>query len=358
MSERIHVLAQQLFGKSSVAECDVEEIKQLTQRYPYFAPAQFLLLEKLKQENSPDYHSQLQKAVLYYHNPLEFEYFISSERFYTDEQAARYTVHVTPEETANEETPVLDGQEVELDRNASYASEELNFIANEREENEQEEKKDGEFYGTGMDAAKGELEQLEISSFHNETIEEPEDLETLHAPIVEFSDESETTVYDEKDQDNGPNISVQLSAELSSYSIPKPPTPDSQLQTPNPEPLAFEPYHTVDYFASQGIKLSQDEVPKDKFGKQLKSFTEWLKTMKRLPVTEIPQAANSSLESNVQHLAEDSVHESEIVTEAMAEVWLKQGNRQKALEIYNKLGLLNPSKRAYFAALIENVKRS
>src|SRR5215217_4077648 len=86
MSERIHVLAQQLFGRSSVEECDLQEIKDLAQRYPYFAPVQFLLLEKLKQENSPDYHAQLQKAVLYYHNPLEFEYFISSGRFYTDEE--------------------------------------------------------------------------------------------------------------------------------------------------------------------------------------------------------------------------------------------------------------------------------
>ena len=84
MSERIHVLAQQLFGKSSVDECDLQEIKDLVTRYPYFAPAQFLLLEKLKKENSPEYSSQLQKAVLYYHDPLEFEYFISSDRFETD----------------------------------------------------------------------------------------------------------------------------------------------------------------------------------------------------------------------------------------------------------------------------------
>ena len=29
MSERIHVLAQQLFGKSSVDECDLQEVKDL-----------------------------------------------------------------------------------------------------------------------------------------------------------------------------------------------------------------------------------------------------------------------------------------------------------------------------------------
>ncbi|HEY8387517.1 MAG TPA: hypothetical protein VIK74_02880, partial [Parasegetibacter sp.] len=46
----------------------------------------------------------------------------------------------------------------------------------------------------------------------------------------------------------------------------------------------IQPYHAIDYFASQGIKLAQDKEPQDKFGKQLKSFTEWLKTMKKIPV--------------------------------------------------------------------------
>ena len=54
MSERIHMLAQQLFGKPSVAECSLEEIKEVTERFPYFSAAQFLLLEKLKQTGSPD----------------------------------------------------------------------------------------------------------------------------------------------------------------------------------------------------------------------------------------------------------------------------------------------------------------
>src|SRR5690606_17502730 len=47
--------------------------------------------------------------------------------------------------------------------------------------------------------------------------------------------------------------------------------------------LLFTPYHTVDYFASQGIKLKPNEKPTDKFGEQLKSFTEWLKVLKKTP---------------------------------------------------------------------------
>ena len=121
--------------------------------------------------------------------------------------------------------------------------------------------------------------------------------------------------------------------------------------------LLFEPYHTVDYFASQGIKFKEEEKPKDKFGQQLKSFTDWLKTMKRLTVSEIPSSVDSNLEEKVEQLAEVSLQERDVVTEAMAEVWEKQENHQKAIEVYRKLSLLEPSKSTYFAAKIEELKK-
>lgn len=121
--------------------------------------------------------------------------------------------------------------------------------------------------------------------------------------------------------------------------------------------LIFEPYHTVDYFASQGIKMKEEEKPKDKLGQQLKSFTEWLKTMKRLPVAEIVKEVDPGSEKKVEQLAETSLQERDVVTETMAEVWEKQGNLSKSIEIYNKLSLLEPSKSAYFAAKIEDLKK-
>ncbi|MEP6700552.1 MAG: hypothetical protein ABJA85_04530 [Bacteroidota bacterium] len=121
--------------------------------------------------------------------------------------------------------------------------------------------------------------------------------------------------------------------------------------------LVFEPFHTVDYFASQGIKFKEEEKPKDKFGQQLKSFTDWLKTMKRFPVTEIVKPLEPHTEQKVVQLAEHSIEDREIVTEAMAEVWEKQGNAGKAIEVYSKLSLLDPSKNRYFAAKIEDLKK-
>ncbi|MEP6750074.1 MAG: hypothetical protein ABJB86_20215, partial [Bacteroidota bacterium] len=121
--------------------------------------------------------------------------------------------------------------------------------------------------------------------------------------------------------------------------------------------VLFEPYHTVDYFASQGIKLSKMEADsKDKLGRQLKSFTEWLKTMKKLPQVSINKILAENEESKVVEDANHSIETKEVITEAMAEVFEKQGLNDKAAEIYQKLSLLNPAKSAYFAARMEDLK--
>ncbi|HMH32039.1 MAG TPA: hypothetical protein VK543_03360 [Puia sp.] len=122
------------------------------------------------------------------------------------------------------------------------------------------------------------------------------------------------------------------------------------------EELKFEPYHTIDYFASLGIKFIQEENPTDKFGKQLKSFTAWLKTMKRSSTSLLDTEMNAMTEATIQDIAEHSIEEKEVITEAMAEVLALQGKMDKAIELYHKLSLLNPSKSAYFAGRIEHFK--
>ncbi len=128
-----------------------------------------------------------------------------------------------------------------------------------------------------------------------------------------------------------------------------------ETNTGNADALTFEPMHLVDYFASQGIKLSEEVQPTDKLGMQLKSFTGWLKTMKKIHVADT-QASAGIADMVIQTLAAKSNTEGEVLTEAMAEVLLQQGKTEKAADLYKKLSLLNPSKIAYFAAKIEQLK--
>jgi hypothetical protein len=122
------------------------------------------------------------------------------------------------------------------------------------------------------------------------------------------------------------------------------------------EELQFTPYHTIDYFASQGIQYEQEENPSDKFGKQLKSFTAWLKSMKKLPKAVMESEMSDTTEAAIQSIAEHSIEEKEVITEAMAEVLALQGKRDKAIDLYRKLSLLNPDKSAFFAARIDQLK--
>ena len=139
---------------------------------------------------------------------------------------------------------------------------------------------------------------------------------------------------------------------------PAPSLPVVEKVEPKDDALVFEPYYTVDYFASQGIKTVLEEQPKDRLGQQLKSFTEWLKTIRQMPPQQIASMNDAGSEEKVVQLATHSLAEENVDTEAMAEVWIKQDQPEKAIRIYEKLSLLNPSKSSYFALLIEKLKRT
>jgi hypothetical protein len=144
--------------------------------------------------------------------------------------------------------------------------------------------------------------------------------------------------------------------------LPTPAPVPSQEQLPTPAPaviaepvLTFEPYHTIDYFASQGIRLKLDENPTDQLGKQLKSFTDWLKVMRRLPQKEKEIVPDRVAEQAIQSIAAHSIEGKEVLTETMAEVLAMQGMPERARIVYEKLSLLDPGKSAYFATKIEQL---
>ena len=189
----------------------------------------------------------------------------------------------------------------------------------------------------------------EAELFQNTMPEVPPENETIAAsPKLQESPEPEFEIK--------PDVTSEPIAEaaIAPQTLEQAPAPEAAQPQ---ETLTFEPYHTVDYFASQGIKLSQQEAANDALGRQLKSFTEWLKTMKRLPESAPQQSPGSAGEHKVERLAAHSVHTADVVTESMAEVWLKQGNKEKAADVYRKLSLRNPSKSAYFAAKVESLNK-
>jgi hypothetical protein len=220
MKNRIAVLTQNLLGKPGLEDCELSEIRQLVNQYPWMAAAHLLLVKKMMLEKENDWPLELEKTTLYF-NDRQWMHFLLNEAAITEAAV-----------------PV---------------------------------------------------------SFTNTSTKPKED-------------------------------------------------------------LLFEPFHTVDYFASPGIRFKIYEQPTDKFGQQIKSFTYWIKTMKKLPLSEIGKSVDPKEERKVEQLAGRSLEQEDVVTEAMAEIWVKQRNFAKAREVYQKLSLLEPAKSAYFASKINELK--
>jgi len=413
MNNAINELVRSIVKKNSLAECSVSELQRLTTQYPYFGPVQFLLARKLKEENSSQYAKQSQKAILYFQDDLWFDYVTSSrlnEVVFSKNTEKTEVVPVQPlmptKETTAEEferteivaEPLVE-ETVQVEEKLSEpVVEHVEEVAASTEEiqkgsiieptigtiqpTEEKEEVAVEEVHQPKEISEPAVEVVEVK----EEIAEPEvgsveRVEEIEGPVQPVIHEKAPVEYDDgSNYSSEPEVklaeavheqlvepmgSEDMNSEEEEETTPVntdlPPLPGLKIEPFNPETakLSFEPYHTVDYFASQGIKFKEDEKPKDRFGQQLKSFTEWLKTLKKAPETAAGSTptATGPEDKKVTQMAAHSLAEGEVVTEAMADVWEKQGNHEKAIETYRKLSLLNPSKSAYFAAKIDHLKQ-
>ena len=334
MQQPMQPIIQHLFQVSSLGDISRQRLEAFVEEYPSFGIGHYLLSRKLKAEGSERYAAVTQKTSLYFTNPFWLQWQLENE-----------TVEAAPLPADDDLAEALSG-----------AGEEEFII----EEGDQMTAGEGE-------AIEGEPVHLEDSDGPTAaellllSIEEAKNLrETLHKINHDFDTETEAPIRDEEAPfvvDESEGAAAEGAAAATAATEPT----NGSAGSSQPEPVAetatavFEPYHTIDYFASQGIRLTPDENPTDVLGKQVKSFTDWLKSMKRLQQKDREVVPDRVAEQAVQTIAAHSIEGREVVTETMAEVLAKQGMREKARVVYEKLILLNPDKRAYFAAKIEQL---
>lgn len=325
MSKRTDLLTQQLWNKSSLDDCSETEIEALAHQYPYFSTVQLLLLQK---RGSAVEDGAYQKAALHCPNPLLVQHWLIHQEEETATQLFENPIPVT--ENAEAEIEHFTEQKEEaLITDSPLAVEAPKFeIAS----------TDTELGIPSVEEAEPEGEETNLLPAEEQLPLEPEQLFENPMPAA------------------APEVVKEVVPEPATE-VPEVAAVAATIQDQPIEPITFEPFYTVDYFASQGIKLSVPEGSNDSLNRQMRSFTQWLKTMKRLPATAITSNTDVPGENRVASLAAHSLSKADVVTESMAEVWVKQGNTEKAKEVYNKLSLLYPAKSAYFAAKIESLKK-
>lgn len=409
----------QLIGQSNLADAGADELFQLTDSHPYFSIPHFFLTKKLKEEKHSGFINQLQKTTLFFRNPYWLHYQLSPttqqiqivskeakeettepllnqviqeeiensihaareieiEKIEPEvsnevliEEASTVTQDISVDEIIHESTnlngdkleksePLLATETsqvttIEQDVTAAVTTEEItasNLEGNNNILNSIE------FNIPQKNIVVTELSNASITSFaleateENEPIDEPiveantivtssSSIEDIDQVLDEIEVEGEPTIIDEK-------ITNLLKVQLEAFKQPV--ATDTKLD------IETEPYHTVDYFASQGIKPEIDHTAEDSLSKQLRKFTDWLKHMKNVPPSNEDLGTDPELETAIQGIAQTSNEAKEIVTETMAEVLVKQGKIDKAIQLYIKLSFLNPDKSAYFASKIQILK--
>ena len=314
-------LFESLFKQNRLANNTKDFLLHLTREHPYFTAAQFYLLQQTE-TGSTGYNKQAAKTALLFNNPLwlNFQLNQSVTTLLAKQPIAENNAYNAEIEELEKIHPITTTSET-ISENEQLAIPAIAIEESKTVENE--------IAAESADTFTGNL--LSDAFVAHEKITEPEN-----------NDEN----YDDEDEE------ITDQKEIEPMNIKLNFTNDTATTE---DTITFEPLHRSDYFASVGIKLSEEIKPGDKLGRQLKSFTDWLKTMKKIHEEQLPQQ-NEQADIVIQKMAEKSNTEDEVLTEAMAEVLQQQGKAHKAIELYQKLSLLNPAKSAYFAAKIDQVK--
>ncbi len=299
------------------------QLQKIAEDYPWFSPVHFFMLKRDGITNE----RVAALTNLHFNNPFLLNYQLNRETETVAGDQLPEPIHF-PEAAAGE--PVVDAEPKTVNETTGITVEKEMILQGSEEEEKNRIKQED------IPVVPGVVQHFFAT--HPISEKTTTDISTVKIETVP-ADETEIT---------------RQSVDSALTQAENPPKDEEPAKGTLPQEWLFEPLHTTDYFASQGIKLSEEVQTTDKLGKQLKSFTEWLKTMKK--VHDSKQTSDVPLDVSVQNMAEKSNVEQEVLTETMAEAFLKQGKKEKAIETYQKLSLLNPAKSAFFAAKIENLK--
>lgn len=336
-----------MFERESLDEMTLDELQALAQQYPYSSIVHFLHTSKLKETFDRHFPEAVSHTALYFNNPHWLDYQLSGEN-------ERGLIKKFNIEENEEVTSISDPL---LEDNIVFASDSYH--------NSEEDELDIDLHPYAHvektnEAAYEDIED-EIETI-DDSINEPSTGDEQYIDLDKLEEPKFIATFQEAESDikaNEESIFTEKEIIASVNSFP-------EVETSNPSQesfdkktegqlLEFDPYHTVDYFASQGIKFN-DKEDKDELGLKVKSFTAWLKTMKKLQPTSLNTSENNTNE--VENTEEPFQKAELIVTEAMAEVYLKQGMAEKAIDIYTKLSLQNPSNSHIFANRILAIKQN
>lgn len=344
MNKEETIALQQLTGATHLNEVALEHLQQLVADYPYFATAQLLLCQKMLRDKHPGFEQQLYKTALYFPNEPWLRYLLlpTKEIHFANnilpEKEPSANIELNEPATDENKTPETITQ---IAAEQTIAKPTVALVDAGIKEDTASQTEPDRLIEEGKAIVPPAVEERETTFSREDIDAEPEE-----APLdeEELAQQTEPLPIEASNQ----KIASLLSGQAEEFA--------KSVAADKPVAIETEPYHTVDYFASQGIKLDARKEDTG-FDKKVHKFTDWLRQMKRISPKPLDLGTEAEEESQVADIAASSNLTRDVITESMAEVLEKQCKFGKAIEIYEKLSLLYPSKNAYFAAKIQQLKQ-
>lgn len=340
-SSSIQYISQVLAEPQNISDADAESIAALIETYPYFVPARYMDAAN-KHKNEPYNNAMMSVMQLYMNNWLMYCQFLNTAMNGADVSvpAAKPIATTTTQEEAvvtPPETATVAEEEIFVEEPVVFAEEEV-----------------------------VEVEEIPV--------------EHIEIEVAEIPEQEEVNIVEDE------SFVAPAAAEPEPlYTQKKPAAPEDDYQPETDESFIL-PVYTEDYFLHQGMQVS-NKIPENLPGKDLTpadeakslmvvmSFSEWLVYFKRRKEQEQEEVEgrkavktmwqkeklaaaleeeNEEIPEKVFEMAVNSItKEDDLASESLAEIYSKQGKFDKAIEMYRKLSLRNPQKKAYFARKIE-----
>ncbi len=371
-----------LTGKTDIADLKMDAIESLVNEYPFFSPGQYLFSAKLKKDDHPLAASQAMKTALFFSNPYWLQFQLDSLKDAGIDQAPKQDVDTELLRTIRQKDKDWDEmmELPQIETTIEESQKSLETIA---------ELPNPDITIPTIESVREMMQGINsftkpsmIVPVIRETVTDPADMLSMPEPVNEVVMEAFQPVFSAIAlSESQPELSPQPEATPATEPSPYKTLPDqaksdakiasilsgqlAEFKKPVVETNSLEinypqkKMHTVDYFASQGIRIDLSKVPQDELTTKLRKFTDWLKSMKNNAQDSTnPSDLGTSpeLEKAAAETALISNESREILTETMAEVLVKQGQIDKAIQLYIKLSFSNPEKTTYFAAKIQQLK--
>jgi len=354
----------------------IQDIKNISQQYPYFSAAQLLYLSYLYQNNDDAFSIELKRIS---HNipnrKYLFEYLKKIKQYHL-----KKTLSNTPSNTIITSTEVSESTKSSNSTTSAIQNESdsthpstKNLIVTKEEKSTTEIIQNNENTAntkttTDSEALEKEI-QKEINKSIAESIVQKEIIEiapTIKEKVQEFSPSIEKSTSPSEPIEA--NLTQAASSEESSYPVSNSLAhllkQFSKSSTTTSSPPAEQTKAEVKYIKDNYLvdsnppaEQKKAEVPSTDKKERIKKQQELIdKIISNLPKT--PKVSTSSSFYSAENKAKESLLETEdLVSETLAQIYAAQGNIHKAIRSYEILSLKFPQKNTYFAAKIEELKK-